>query len=201
MENAALYSQAQDLTISRQLTFFGSQSSGSHFRSNPRGSIFTTEDSTKPILNLKPNETLYVVGHGNRETPFLSGYNPHELADILRYHGLCPGIKNLKIQLVCCHSGHKPDRFTLSFAEELYFMLLKDIHPMERYHMEKEGSTLSLKAPKHVIGFRKTDGKEIGLKPRDYDAYQRIKDESPEQLDVWLNQQADELTAEDFQCL
>ena len=62
-------------------------------------------------------------------------------------------------------------------------MLLKDIHPMERYHMEKEGSTLSLKAPKHVIGFRKTDGKEIGLKPRDYDAYQRIKDESPEQLD------------------
>ena len=67
--------------------------------------------------------------------------------------------------------------------------------------MEKEGSLLKLKAPKNLIGFRQTDGKAIGIKPKDYEAYRYTEAHSPDQLDNWLKEHVTELSSIDYQLL
>ena len=198
LDNEILLKQSADLTH-KKYTFFERRTFHKSLFDSKRGAIVTTEDNNKAISKLKSNEILYVVGHGDRVNQTLSGLNAQKLADLLQAHGLNPRIKHLKIRLVCCHSGHKPNMITPSFAELFHSALLKEIHELDRYHMQKEGSLLKVKAPKHVIGFRRCDGKAVGIKPKDYEVYQQIKEQSPAQLDEWINKNTSELSETDFQ--
>ena len=200
IDNEALVKQAADLTR-KKFSFFERRTYYKSLSDSKRGEIFTSIDTTRPISRLKPDETLYVVGHGDPDVPRLSGLKPRDLADLLKSHGLNPNTRNLKINLVCCHSGHKTNRLSLSYAEQLYFILLDSIHELVRHHMEKEGSLLKLKAPKNLIGFRQTDGKAIGIKPKDYEAYRYTEAHSPDQLDNWLKEHVTELSSIDYQLL
>lgn len=200
VDNKALLKQANDLTHKKYTALERKIYHKSMFESK-RGDIVTSDDKSKSISKLKANETLYVVGHGDRDNPVLSGLSPKELADLLQSHGLNSRIKHLKINLVCCHNGHKSNMMTPSFAQLFYSVLLNGIHELDRHHMEKEGSLFTVKAPKHVIGFKLFDGKTVGLKPKDYPVYQHIKEQSPSQLNEWLNQNTSELSKTDFQLL
>lgn len=200
VDNEALLKQANDLTH-KKYTFLERKIYRKSLFESKRGDIVTTDDKSKPISKLKAYETLYVVGHGDRDNPVLSGLSPKKLADLLQSHGLNPRIKHLKINLVCCHSGHKPNMMTPSFAQLFYSELLNEIHELDRHNMEKEGSLFTVKAPKHVIGFRLYDGKTVGLKPEDYPGYQHTKEQSPSQLNEWINKNTTELSKTDFQLL
>ncbi len=201
-DNEALLNQANDLTY-KKYSFSERQRYHKSVFDNKRGNIVTSEQTCRPISRLLANETLYVVGHGNRDAPALSGFDPKELSNLLQGCGLNPRIKHLKIKLICCHSGHKPHVMMPSFAQMFYFELLKVVHPLDLAHREKEGSLFTVKAPKHVIGFRIFDGKAIGLKPEQYAGYQRIKEASQSQLEDWdwLNENASPLSKTDYQIL
>ena len=200
IDNHELLKQSAALTC-KKFNFFERRTYGRSLEESKRGKIFTTKDSMRPISHLQSNETLYVVGHGDREKTLLSGLSPLELADLLQSHGLNLHTKYLKIHLVCCHSGHKKSGLHLSFAEQLYLILLGTINPLDKHHMEKEGSLLRMKAPKNLIGFRPQDGIAIGIKPKDYEEYQQTKAQSPTQLDEWLKEHVTALSCSDFQLI
>ena len=150
--NVALAKQAQDLTR-KKYTFTERQLYGKSPLDNKRGKMVSTNDTSKPLSKLKASETLYVIGHEDRDAPELSGLNPKELAYLLQSYGLNPCTKRLKIKLVCCHSGHAPRTMEPSFAQQFYFELSKGTHETDRHSMGKEGSLFTVKAPKHVIGY------------------------------------------------
>ena len=199
-DNKVLLQQADDLTH-KKYSLFERRKLHKSALDSKRGDIITTDDKCKPIAKLKPNETLYVVGHGDRENPVLSELNPQQLANLLQAYGLNPRTKHLKIILVCCHSGHKLNMLKPSFGELFYSALINEIHELDRHHMKKEGSLLTVKAPKHVIGFRRVDGKAVGVKVKDFQAYEQTKEQFPDQLDEWVEQNASELSKTDFQLL
>lgn len=196
VDNKILLKQSKDLT-NKKYTFLERKTYNKSLSENKRGDIVTTDDKNKPLSRLKSNETLYIVGHGDRANPKLSDLSPKELADLVQAYGLNPRIKHLKISLVCCHSGHQINISTPSYAQQFYSALLNEIHEIHRHHMDKENSLLRVKAPKHVIGFG-LFGKAVGLKPEQYQEYDKIKKQSPSQLDEWLHQNKSELSKTDF---
>lgn len=163
-----------------------------------RGKVVKSNDCGRPLRQLRSDEALYIVGHGQRECGSLSGYTADALLELLVDKGLCPHTKRLNIKLVCCHSGHKPNYKTLSYAEELYQTLVSRLHVYEQRHREKEGSLPRITAPKHVIGFNSM-GDAIGLKPEQYHAYARAKRSSTVSVSDWLKRHAVPLEPSDFQ--
>ena len=201
IDNEALVNQAESLK-SKKFSFFERKKYNKTLDDSKRGDIFTSLDKTRPIARLKSNEKLYIVGHsGGRDNPLLSGLKPIELANLLLSHGLVPATRGLRINLVCCHSGYKCSPFSLSYAEQLHSILLNSIHELLRHHMEKEQSIFTLKAPQNLIGFRSFDGKAIGIKPEDYEAYHYIEEHSPDELDTWLKEHVIELPSTHYQRL
>ncbi len=166
-----------------------------------KSKLYTTLSEGAPLSDLRLGETLYVVGHGDRETGLLSGLTPRELLESMVSSGLYTTQKHLKICLVGCHTGHKPDVFRLSFAEGLYQLLLADLPELELYHRSKEGSLPFIRAPKHILGYRTTDGLPIGIKKEDYALYASKKSEGSETFESWRTEHTEVLEEEDFQTL
>ena len=201
IDNHELVKQAMNLTR-KKFNFFERQTYMKALDDSKRGEIFTSLDTTRPLARLKPNEKLYVVGHGGgRDNPLLSGLKPMELANLLISHGLMPSTRGLRINLVCCHSGYKRSALRLSYAEQLYSILYNSIHELDRHHLEKEESLFKIKAPQSLIGFRSFDGKAIGIKSEDYDTYHHVKEHVPDKLDTWLKEHVIELSGTHYQRL
>jgi len=164
-----------------------------------KGEIVDSLQSDKPLSRLRFGETLYVVGHGAKDSLTLSELDPKQLLNHLLASGLKPFLKNLDIVLVSCHAGNKENNLERSFAETFYDLLLDTIPEIEVHHREKEGSLPSVKAPKHIIGFREYDGKAVGIKSIHYETY--AKEKKSNTLDTWLPKHTNLLREDDFQII
>ena len=163
--------------------------------------IVTSKQTDAPLAAVSSTETLYIVGHGTRKNTTLSDLNPEELFEHLVLSGLNVFKKNLNIFLISCHTGHKSTPLNPSYAESLYNLILKRLPELERHHREKEQSLPTIKAPKHIIGFRDIDGQAVGIKKADYQHYDIKRNSQSPLFAAWLEQNTHLLSVEDFQTI
>ena len=152
-----------------------------------------------PLKTLKPGETLYIIGHGNKDNPSLSGLSVKQLYNLLIENGLNIHLKSLRLFLICCHAGFKPSKLEYSYSEKLYQLITNNLSDLELHHRYKEETLPKVVAPKHVIRLTAADPNYMGIPQEQYTEYETIRSVAPSSLDKWLTENATPLKKYDFE--